>query len=194
MESLRITEIIKKLAIKDIPLFTLNELGGILGSDNKQTIYKRTQRLIKDNILKQIINGKYIFTMKNTHDFTISNFLYRPSYISMQSALSFYSIITGFAYEITGITIKKTKKVETTEKEFSYSKIDSSLFWGYEKIDNFLIARPEKALLDYIYFSTKGITKLDWDEIDTTRLDKKLLLKWAKKYNKLVIKEIKKHI
>ena len=194
MESLSISQIIKKLSLKSISLFTLNELGGILGIDNRQSLYKRIQRLVKSDLLQKLQKGKYFLKLKDTNDFTISNFLYQPSYISMQSALSFHNIMTGFPYQITGITIKKSKNLLIDEKVFSYSKIDSKLFWGFEKKEDFLIATPEKALLDYVYFASKGIVNLNWDEIDTTNLDKKLLSEWARKYNKIVVRGVRRHI
>lgn len=193
MESLSISKIIKKLSLKRIPLFSLNELGGIFAG-NRQSLYKRIQRLNKSEILEKLIKGKYLFTLKNIDDFTIANFLYQPSYISMQSALSFYNIMTGFSYQITSISIKKTKKITINEKDFVYSKISPNLYWGFEKKEDFLIARPEKALLDYIYFASKGLASLDWDDIGIETLDKNLLLEWSLKYNKAVSREIKKHI
>jgi len=194
METLKLSGIIKSLFLKNIPLFSLNEIGAILDIDNRQTLYKRVDRLTKSEILQKLIKGKYYFTLNNTNDFTMANFLYQPSYISMQSALSFHSLMTGFSYQITSICIKKPKSFVINEKDFIYSKITPKLFWGWEKKEDFLMAKPEKALLDYVYFASKGLTNLDWDEIDISRLDKKLLLEWALKYNKSVIKEIKKHI
>lgn len=194
METLSITKIIRKLSGKSIPLFSLNELGGILEIDNRQSLYKRIDRLIKAEILDKLVKGKYYFTLHDVNDFTIANFLYQPSYISMQSALSFHSIMTGFPYQITSISIKKPKSFVISEKDFVYSKITPKLFWGWEKKENFLIAKPEKALLDYIYFASKGLANLDWEEIDTTALDKKLLFTWAKVYGNGVYREIKTHI
>jgi len=194
METSSIGGIIKKLSSKKIPLFNLNELGGILAIDNQQTLYKRVQRLAKNKILQKLIKGKYYFTLNAVDDFTMANFLYQPSYISMQSALSFHNIMTGFSYQITSITVKKTKSFVVNDKDFSYSKIAPKLFWGWEKKENFLIAKPEKALLDYIYFASKGLASLDWKEIDITRLDKKMLFKWAKIYGRVIYGEIKKHI
>ena len=55
-------------------------------------------------------------------------------------------------------------------------------------------ADTEKALLDYVYFATKGLVNLDWDEIDMTNLDRKLLLEWGRKYDKIVLREVKKCI
>jgi len=194
METLSITEIIKKLSNKNIPLFNLNEIGGLLLINNQQTLYKRVERLTKTKILQKLIKGKYYFTLNNINDFTMANFLYQPSYISMQSALSFHSIMTGFSYQITSICIKKPKTVVVDEKDFVYSKIAPKLFWGWEKKEDFLIAKPEKALLDFVYFASKGLINLDWEEIDIEKIDKKLLLEWAEKYNSVVVRDIKKHI
>ena len=194
METLTITEIIRKISSKNIPLFSLNELGGILGVDNRQSLYKRIDRLTKAKILEKLIKGKYYFSLNNVNDFTMANFLYQPSYISMQSALSFHSIMTGFSYQITSISIKKPKTIEIDEKDFVYSKITPKLFWGWEKKEDFLIATAEKALLDYVYFASKGLANLDWEEIDLKKIDKRLLLKWAEKYNSVVLRNIKKQI
>ena len=194
MVTLSISQIVKKLSLKSIPFFSLNELGGILAINNRQTLYKRIQRLTRNKILQKVIKGKYYFTLKAVDDFSMANFLYQPSYISMQSALSFHSIMTGFSYQITSIGIKKSKNYIIDGKDFSYSKIDSKLFWGWEKKADFLIARPEKALLDYIYFASKGLANLDWEEIDITGLEKKILLKWAKIYGQAIYREIKKHL
>ena len=61
---------------------------------------------------------------------------------------------------------------------------------GAGKKEDFLMAKPEKALLDYVILLRKGLLHLDWEEIDISKLDKKLLLEWALKYSKSVIREI----
>lgn len=194
METLTITQIIRRLSSKSIPLFSLDELGGILGVGNRQSLYKRIDRLTKAKILEKLIKGKYYFSLNKVNDFTMANFLYQPSYISLQSALSFHSIMTGFSYQITSISVKKPKNFIIDKKDFIYSKITPKLFWGWEKKEDFLMAKPEKALLDYVYFASKGLANVDWEEIDISKLDKKLLLTWALKYNNTVANEIKKHI
>lgn len=181
MGTLSATEIIRCLHAKQIPLFTLNELGSILGIANRRTLYKKVQRLKTSKILKELIKGKYRFLLKDAGDFTVANFLCQPSYVSLESALSFYSIIAGFPYEITSITIKKSEEIEAEGKSYTYSRISPNFFWGWEKKEDFLIATPEKALLDYLYFAKKGLRNLDWEEIDMAGLNKKLLSSWAKK-------------
>lgn len=182
MEPMSSTQIIRLLHAKETPLFGLNELGGILGIENRQTLYKKVQRLEKNQILKKLIKGKYLFSLRPIEDFTLANFLYQPSYVSLESALSFYSIITAFPYQITSLTVKKPQNFNIEEREYVYSQISPHFFWGWEKKENFLIAQPEKALFDYLYFCQKGLRNLDWGEIDLTKINKNLLFSWLKKY------------
>ncbi|WKZ25590.1 MAG: hypothetical protein QY322_04395 [bacterium] len=172
-------ETIKLLNNKNVPLFTLNELGGIFAISNRGTLYKKIERLISKGILKSLTKGKYEYLLQNTNDFTRANFLYQSSYISLESALSFYSIITQFPYEITSIAVKKTKNITSNDKMFSYAQISPNFFFGYEKKEDFLIATPEKALLDYLYFGSKGLRKIDLDEMDLSKINKKIFNKWG---------------
>lgn len=177
-----LSEIIRILKEKEITLFTLADFSRLFNLENNNTLYKKIQRLEKKKIIERLTRGKYLFLFGKADDFLIANFLYQPSYISLESALSFYGIITAFPYQITSIATKKTKNITTHDKEFSYSRIKKELFWGYEKRDDFLIAEKEKALLDYLYFSLKGKRVLDWKEVEKSELDKKKLLLYARRF------------
>jgi len=195
METYTATDIIKYLKKNRLDLFTLDSFGNLFNIKNQDTIYKKIQRLEKKGIVKKLIKGKYSFLLNTANDFKLANFLYQPSYISLESALSFYGIITGFPYKIISLTVKKTRTFEIDNKEFSYCHINENLFWGYEKKDDFLIAEKEKALLDLIYFYTKGLRSLDIEEIDTTGINKKILLNYGKRFqNKKLLAVIKEKI
>lgn len=187
METLSAVDAIKILHTKKIPLFTLNDFAGMFSISNRQTLYKKVQRLENKKIIQKLVKGKYLFLLRSVNDFTIANFLYQPSYISLDSALSFYGIITGFPYQITSMTVQKSRQFSIEQREFNYSQISSDLFWGWEKDNDFLIAKKEKALLDYLYFSLKGLRNLDLEEIDTTEIDKDLLFSFAKKFRNIQI-------
>lgn len=199
MKTYSTTDVIKLLQAKELSLFTLNDFSKLFNIDNRQTLYKKIARLEKAQIIQKLIKGKYLFLFQPANDYTLANFLYQPSYISLESALSFYGIITGFPYQITSVSVKPTKSIEIGEKEFRYSQIESSLFWGYEKQDDFLLADKEKALLDYIYFGIKGLRNLSFDEMAFSGINKNKLASYAKKINnhimafqaKQVIKVIK---
>lgn len=173
-------KIIKKLQQKEISLFTLTDFARIFNINNQNTLYKKIQRLEKKDIIRKLIKGRYLFTFKKPNEYKIANFLYQPSYISLESALSFYGIITAFPYQISSITIKKTKLYAFDNKSFSYSQIAKSLFWGYEKKENFLIAVKEKALLDYLYLVFKGQRILHKKSLDLSEIDKKKLKNYFK--------------
>lgn len=183
MDTYSTTDIITSLQKKQITLFTLADFSKLFTIYNQQTLYKKIARLEAKKIIQKLIKGKYRFMLHPVNDFLIANFLYQPSYISLESALSFYGIITGFPYQITSITIKKPKAIELDHQEFKYSRIANHLFWGYEKQEGFLLAEREKALLDYIYLGVKGLRTLNFDEMELSDIDTKKLVIYAKKYN-----------
>ncbi|MBM4401673.1 MAG: hypothetical protein FJ044_00310 [Candidatus Cloacimonetes bacterium] len=175
METLNTTEIIKKLQKEERQVFTLADFARLFDIERTNTLYKKTQRLEEKGLIKRLTKGKYFFSFKKPNEFVIANFLYQPSYISLESALSFHGIITGFPYQISSMTIKKPKTFSFEGKEYQYSQISQSLFWGYEKKEDFLIADKEKALIDFLYLAFKGLRQPDYDEFDLSALSKKKL-------------------
>jgi len=116
--------------------------------------------------LLELKKGLYIFSQKyqrkSVSKLFIANYLVYPSYISLEYALGFYDIIPERVNMVTSITTKKTNRFKNNISLFTYNSVKNSLFFGYEMkiIDNekIFIAKPEKALLDYIYFN-KGKLK-----------------------------------
>lgn len=186
------TTIIKKLKQERVSLFTASDFKKIFQIKKENTAYKILERLTKKGILKKLVKKRYLFTFSECDDFQIANFLYSPSYISLESALSFYGIITQFPYQITSITPKKTKTIKTLDKEFSYSHIKPELFFNYEKKEKFLIAFPEKALFDYLYFCSKGLRSFERDDFDLKIINKKKLLSFLKETNQENLKRFLK--
>lgn len=164
---------------------TLTDLGRLLKEENQNTLYKKIQRLKKTEWLIKISKGKYYFALNKPDDFTMANFIYQPSYVSLESALSFYGIITAFPYQITSITPKKTKRVVVGKKEYTYTQINQDLFWGYEKTEKFLIADREKSLLDYLYLASKGLRSPQISEFDLKSINRQKI----KDYLKMIKKE-----
>ena len=173
--------VIKIFRNKGINWFTVTDFARILGISDQNTVYKKIQRLEKAAVIKKLLKGKYLFSFGKTNDFEVANFLYQQSYISLESALSFYGIITGFSYKITAICLKKTKNLQIDNKELTYSQIDKELFFGYEKKDNFMIAEPEKAIFDYIYLAQKGLKSQDLSEFDLSAVNKSRLNDYLKR-------------
>jgi len=184
MESLNFPSVIKKLYESTLSLFTTKTLRDIINVTNENTFFKYVRRLVDEGVLNKIERDKYIISKAKVSDFELANFLVYPSYVSFESALNFWGVLSPFPYEVTSATLKKTKLKKYKEKVFSYTHIDKKLFFGYEKINNFLIANREKALLDEIYLASKGIKKINFEELDFTKMKKKILKDYLSYYPK----------
>ena len=86
----------------------------------------------------------------------IANRIYSPSYISLHTALSYYGMIPEAVVVITSVTTRKTMQIDNAFAVYSYQTLKPSLFWGYEPKQmrdgqSYLMATPEKALIDLLY-------------------------------------------
>ena len=101
----------------------------------------------------------------------------KPSYISLESALSFYNVIPEQPFTITAATTLKTIEYNTPKGKFSYKKIKENLFFGYTILPQrngrpILMGELEKSLLDYFYLKPN---LNDFDSIEELRLNKEVL-------------------
>lgn len=116
-------------------------------------------RWLKKGYLIRLRQGYFTFPeYKNKPDYSqyFANQIYRPSYISLHTALAFYGMIPEAVVQITSVTSLKTATFKNDFGEYSYKSIKESLMFGYELkpiADNLTIrfATPEKALLDLLY-------------------------------------------
>jgi predicted transcriptional regulator of viral defense system len=175
MESYNLGILVKKLIESEMKLVSSKTLKELLNIKNERTFYRITNDFIKNKILVNIEKNKYLVTGKNTTSFEIANFLYQPSYISIETALNYWGILSQFPFEVTNITSKKNVVKEYDEKKYTYSHISSKYFGMFTKKEGMLIALPEKALFDQIYLVSKGIKLANFDEYDLTNINTKKL-------------------
>lgn len=194
MESMSINKAIKILHKKQIKLFSVIDAKKLFKIDNNNTLYKLLQRLEKQSIIERITAGKYQFSLIEAFEFELANFIADPSYISLESALSLYGILSQFPYSITSVTINKSQKIIYKEKEYEFNHISPKYFFSFIKKENFLIASPEKALLDELYFISKGIRKINLDELDLSKINKTQLREIAKEYKFIPLKKLLKKL
>ena len=138
-------------------------------------------RWVKKGLLLRLRQGYYTFPeYKSKPDFTLffANRIYRPSYISLHTALAFYGIIPEAVVQITSVTSLKTANFQNDIGEYQYKSVREELMFGYDNkpISNDLsiqIAWPEKALLDLLYLYPFYNTK---QEMEDLRLDEDFIL------------------
>lgn len=90
----------------------------------------------------------------------IANHLYGPSYVSMQYALRQYGLIPERVMLITNITTCHTRSFSNSMGEFTYHGVGRAYFAlgitsQIEGSASYMMASPEKALVDTILFTSK---------------------------------------
>ena len=181
---------IKKL-LKNDPLISLNELRKI----DEHFDRRRLNEWQKKDYIKKITKGFYIFTdidLNENITFNIANKIYAPSYISLETALNYYGIIPESTYLVTSISTRKTYNFQTNLVSFSYNTIKPQAFFGYfinKNNNNFKMAYPEKAILDYLYLHPNIKEISDFDslrfnkEVITNILNKSKFTEYLNKFS-----------
>jgi len=182
-------------------VFTDAEIAAFFSEEEKGNISVYLSRWAKSGKIARIRKGIYELTYpdkKNIPDLYIANKLYYPSYISMETALSRYGLIPEVAMECVSLTVKTSRKFTNKYGSFVYHSVKPEAFTGYRTEDHngfeILIAVPEKAFVDYLYFKRrKGLKgKALTERIDmkaVKKLDRKEMDKYAAAY-KINLKEL----
>jgi predicted transcriptional regulator of viral defense system len=131
---------------------------------------------VRQGYLTRLRQGYYTFPeYRESTDFTLyfANIIYKPSYISLQTALSFYGIIPEAVPKITSVTTLKTKTFNNDFGEYSYKNVKPDMMFGYELRlmeggRRIMFATPEKALADLLYLYPFYNTERELEEL---RLD-----------------------
>ena len=150
-----------------LQMTTLSELGNIpihfsvLKSlyPGHKSVHNKISELEKKGLLIRLKKGMYVVSPQVSGQLLslelIANHLYGPSYVSMESALSYYGLIPERVYSVKSITTKHARKFENLLGKFEYIRSPKLCFpigVQQQKKNNrsFLIACPEKALCDLI--------------------------------------------
>jgi predicted transcriptional regulator of viral defense system len=157
----------------DLACFNINQVYAWQPDFNRNNLVRWTNR----GLIIRLKQGYYTFPEykgKADYPFYFANRIYRPSYISLHTALSFYGMIPEAVVQITSVTSLKTASFSNAFGEFSYQSEKEELMFGYdlkpmEDGRTLMFARPEKALLDLLYLypfydSTQELEELRLDE------------------------------
>ncbi len=169
-------------------LIDIRELKNLYPDFDSRRLYEWQRQ----GYIKKISRQFYIFSDHNFSDsdkYFIANRLFEPSYISLEYALGYYALIPETVHQITSITTRRTKIIDTPLGAFQYRSIKENLFFGYKIIQSenraFKIAEPEKALLDFLYLRSDIKNNNDIDE---------LRINWDSYREKVNIEKINKYL
>lgn len=154
MKSLKPLDVLDGLSKGKIRLFSPEEFRRVF-----RISLRAAQEFIKDHkkdLFIKLRNGLYALRTSVPAEAEIANRLYTPSYLSLEYALAHYRMIPETVYSVTSVTTRITRTFVAEGRSYEYSRIKRKAFTGYKNLKTdagiVLIAEPEKALVDYLYF------------------------------------------
>ncbi len=158
------------------PYFTIQDirLQGVSLYSSQLSLWKR------QGLIDQVKRGVYVFNDRR-HEVQkeeISFLLYGPSYISTESVLKKQGLIPEMVSAVTSVATRTTRRFTNSFGTFIYHHITPRLFFGYTAHTTprgkYLLADPEKALLDYLYLNQDHIASAD--DIEGIRINSSVFL------------------
>lgn len=161
---------------------------------------------VKKGYLLRLKNGLYAFSREKEklQGENIAFLLCQPSYLSLESALAWYGFIPEIVYAYTSVTARITRNFDNAFGRFIYRHVKSGLFWGYVEMKTdhgpYLMAEPEKALLDYFYLNLARLNneedfehiRLNEEQMERT-LDKDKLMKYLTAFGVKKLENLVRH-
>ena len=143
--------------IQNIPVIDTRVLSA--GRVDSSSMKVQISRWVKTGKLIQLKRGFYVlaepYRKIQPSEFHIAGILKTPSYISLEKAFEYHGLIPEAVSVFTSVTTKRPESFKTPAGRYDYSHVKPSLFWGYTAAalegQNFFMATPEKALLDFFY-------------------------------------------
>lgn len=142
------------------PIFTTFELATISGK-SLSTVTQALNYLESQGVIFKIYRGVWgEMGSDRISPYTIVPFLLpsNRAYVSFISALHLYGIIEQIPQVITVAATSHTKIIKTSISTYAIHRIAPWFFDGftwYKGTENYLIAEPEKALVDSLYLSAR---------------------------------------
>lgn len=139
----------------DLACFNINQVYAWQPDFNRNNLVRWTNQ----GLIIRLRQGYYSFPeylSKADYPFYFASRIYRPSYISLHTALSFYGMIPETVVQITSVTSLKTASFINAFGEYTYRTVKEQLMFGYDLKPladgrTLAFASPEKSLLDLLY-------------------------------------------
>lgn len=175
----RLTETV--LEKSDTGAFTLLELSQWVGGTSNRR-FALLKRALKAGEVIRIHRGLYClaprYPRRKPDPLVFAQLIHGPSYISLETALSYHGWIPEAVYAITSACMNRGRDFETPLGHFSFTRIPQKVFYaevtriektgkqdgnepGLHAGETILMASPLKALADYVYAH-----KVDWTSVE----------------------------
>lgn len=179
-----------QLIAKQLFIFNPKEFENLFHTSGRTTMHY-LETGIEEGLFLRLKRGLYALKTHLPAEELIANRLYRPSYLSFEYALAFYGMIPEMVYQVTSATTKATQSFDINDTTFKYLLIKQEAYTGYylhkQADKSFLIAEPEKALVDFLYFVTLHHKSAN-DRLTVDNINVAKAANYARLFNDSVIK------
>ena len=169
-------DLVRQLARFNKPFWSVADLEKVLGYGTRKSLLVALHRLTASGILERVRRGYYRVSTRPADEAVLANVLYRPSYLSFESALARHGILSQIPYAMTFATTRRSKRMTIGGREAEFRQIG---------VDGFFLEvhpEPEKALLDELYMMKRGRAAVMLEELDVDRLSKRRLREFASRF------------
>jgi predicted transcriptional regulator of viral defense system len=176
----------------------------VVRTDNLARKHELSERVVRNALhryeaqgLVERVSTKIYINHFNQHfsPRDLVNVLRPRSYISLESALVEQGIISQSPSVLICVTPGYPQSFRSKSVSIVYRKISPELYWGYEekntRYNKYLIAEPEKALLDWIYLNRQEGLPTPLDELHVQFLTPAKLRNYALRFPRTVSETIR---
>jgi len=185
------------------PVVDTLQMKALLGNTSDKR--GKIARMIRSGDLFPLRRGLYT-TRRGLNPLGLAASIYGPSYISFETALSYYGLIPEAAYEVTSATLKRPAEFQNVFGRFHYRRIPENVYSiGIERVTEsglpFLIASPTKAVCDRIALEARMRSMSDvkrWAELmrldEATEFDSAILHACAENYQRPAVRFLQRTV
>lgn len=157
-----------KEKVKNLPCFSSSMVSTL--TDRHAMLRVQLSQWKKRGLLTCLRKGLYVLNRTDRvgepSRFFLASQIFFPSYISLESALSFYGIIPEFVPVTTSVTARKTCRFENEFGTFIFQHIKAAGYDGFGPVEMaegmpVFMAHPEKAVIDFLYLNAEKFNPED---------------------------------
>jgi predicted transcriptional regulator of viral defense system len=155
-------------SMKDFTVFSVRDILRVDPAFHRRRLNEWQDK----GYIRKVIKGFYVLADRALDEwalFEIANRIYKPSYVSLETALAHYQLIPESVYGVTSISTRRSYRFASSLAEFRYRTVTPRLFFGYDLAAagarRVKIARPEKAVLDFLYLNPRLRSDADYGSL-----------------------------
>jgi len=104
------------------PIFYDYQATRLFPDESSNLVHMQLSRMVQRGDLIRIKRGIYAFPDRSFDELFVAYVMYRPSYISLETALHHFGVIPETAQNITSVTTITLKSIRNTIGVYLYSK------------------------------------------------------------------------